>query len=95
MSLTIEQTQRLEFLRAKAIRGESTREEEMEGIELLRRHREAAQVASTKARTAKAEASRPVDTASLLAKVKGLGAQAFTKSEPTQAPLLPEGAFKL
>ncbi len=97
MPLTLEQTARLEYLRGRAIRGEATREEELEGIEILRGDRIAAQVASTKARTAKAEAAKPVDTKALLA---GLMGSTFTKGETTKPPApppeaLPQGTLKL
>lgn len=93
MALSLENSQRLEQIRAKILRGDVTREEEMEAFTVLRQDRVSASTASTKARTAKAEAARPVDTKALLANI---GQQVFTKpgaSAPSTPA--PAGTFKL
>lgn len=69
MALTPEDTVRVEILRRKALDGTITIEEQREAIVLLRQGRVGAQIGSTTARTKKAEAKAPVDTAALL---KGL-----------------------
>lgn len=91
MPLTAEQTTRLEIIRGKMLRDQATLEEEMEAFKILQTDRIGAQVASTKARTAKAEAGRPVDTAAILA---GLKMQVFTKGEKSPQETK-EGTFKL
>jgi hypothetical protein len=75
MPLSLEATARLQAIRQAVLSGTSTREMEKEGIMILRQDRQAAQVSSTKSRTAKAEAARPVDTAAALANLKALGAK--------------------
>ena len=90
MALSVEASARIELIRAKMVRGDATREEELEAFELLRKDREGAQIASSKARTEKAAASRPVDTAAILANIT---AQVFTKPAADAAP--PAGSFKL
>lgn len=72
MAMSAEDTARLMTLRGKALRGEATIEELKEGLQILRAGRVAAQTASTKSRTTKAAANAPVDTASVLAGLKGL-----------------------
>lgn len=89
MPLSLEQSQRLEYLRARMLSDQITREEELEAFTILRQDRVSAQIASTKAKTAKAEAARPVDTKSLLASI----GQAVHKRP--DAPTPAAGSFKL
>ena len=91
MALTLEQSQRIEQIRAKINAGTVTPEEEAEGIAILARDRMEAQKASTKARTDKAIAARSVDTSALLA---GIKAKVEQSVQIKGAPL-PSGTFKL
>lgn len=75
MSLTAEQTARLLTLRQRAIAGNATLDELREGFTLLRQGRLGASIGATAARTAKAAAKAPVDTAAVLANLKALSAK--------------------
>lgn len=63
---------RLAELRAKQAQGTITLEELREALDLLRQGRTAAQVTSTKSRTAKAAAKAPINSDDLLADLEGL-----------------------
>lgn len=89
MPLSLEQSQRLEYLRSRMLADQITREEELEAFTILRQDRVSASIASAKSRTAKAEAARPVDTKSLLASI----GQAVHKRPEGPAPAA--GSFKL
>jgi hypothetical protein len=75
MALTAEQTQRIQILQAKVLAGTHTKDDLKEGIAILRQDRVGAQIASTKAKTANAEAKKVVNPATLLADLKALGAK--------------------
>lgn len=75
MPLSAENTARLQTFQAKALAGTITPDEEREAITILRQDRIAAQIGSTKSRSAKAEAARPVDADAVLAGLKALGAK--------------------
>lgn len=70
MPLTLEQTQRLDEIRRKAIADTATMEELIEAYRIMRQDRIGASVASTSARSEKAAAKAPVDTGALLEKLK-------------------------
>jgi hypothetical protein len=72
VAFDLDTTRRLQEIRAKSLRNEATMEELQEGFRILRADREGASVGATKARSAKAAAKAPVDTASVLDKLKGL-----------------------
>lgn len=75
MPFTVEQTARLEAIRAKSLAGTATMDELKEGVTILRADRVAASHASTKSKTAKAEAAAPVDAGAILANLKAIGAK--------------------
>lgn len=64
--ISLEDSQRLQDWQAKALRNELTIDECRTAIEILRQGRTGAQIGSTKSRTAKAAAKKPIDTQMLL-----------------------------
>lgn len=74
-ALSPEDTARFQALQTKALAGTITLAEQMEAVTILRQNRLSAQIGSTKARSAKAEAARPIDTDALLANLRSLGAK--------------------
>ena len=70
--ISLEDTLKIQEYRRKAQDGSLTLEECREALIVLRQGREGAQIGSTKSRTAKAEAKKPIDTAALLAGLKGM-----------------------
>ena len=70
MSLTLEQSQRVQAIRAKVIAGTHTLDELKEGMSILRADRAVAAAGAAKSRATKAAAAAPVNTSELLANLK-------------------------
>lgn len=70
MAFTLEQSTRLNHLRAKAIAEQMTLAEAKEALALMAGDRDANSKAAIEGKTKKAEAARPLDTTSILAGLK-------------------------
>lgn len=66
MAFSLETSAKIQMWRQKAAAGTLTLEEQKEIIETLRQDRVGASISSTKSRTAKADAKKPIDTGALL-----------------------------
>lgn len=73
MAFSPEETAEIEAIRRKCLAGEETDADIERGLAILRQNRIAAQTGSTTARTTKAAAAAPVNTAAVLAGLRALG----------------------